>query len=195
MNKGFHPLFFNIMKRIDNRKSKSLYSITENGCRITIQCRCHLKTDNIEIRSFFGKRGNGGIRNNPDCASYLGITVAEQVLSKVFKNVERMVSNNPGFDFICSNGYKIDVKSSTLHNHENTWAFTTNKNKIPDYFIFLAFDNRKDLNPKHVWLIPGNIVNNLKTASVAKSKVQKWDEYKIDKLDEIISCCNTLKHK
>lgn len=182
------------MKRIDNRKEKLLYTLTEDCSKLYIRCRYNLKTDNIEIRQYFCRCGNGGIVNNPDCASYLGVTVAERVLSKVFKNVKRMASNNPGYDFICGRGFKVDVKSSCCGSN-NHWGFSINHNIIADYFIFLAFDNRKDLNPEHVWLIPGNIVNHLKSATVARSTVKKWDKYKIDKLDEIISCCNILKHQ
>lgn len=49
---------------------------------------------------------------NRMCSQYLGIFIGEKVLSKVFKNVERMPINHSGYDFICGNGYKIDVKVS-----------------------------------------------------------------------------------
>jgi len=49
---------------------------------------------------------------NRDCSKFLGVHVAEQVLSQVFNNVEVMPHNNKGFDFICNRGKKIDVKSS-----------------------------------------------------------------------------------
>ena len=59
------------------------------------------------------RHGKQPFNGNRDCTLFLGVHVAERVLSKVFKDVERMPMNNPGYDFICGGGYKIDVKSPT----------------------------------------------------------------------------------
>ena len=101
------------------------------------------------------------MENNKSCSQYLGIHIAERILSHIFHNVEQMPYNNPGYDLICGNGYKIDVKSVChVKDIPNKWNFPIRRNKIPDYFLCLAFDNREDLNPKHIWLIPGHIINN-----------------------------------
>ena len=42
---------------------------------------------------------------NKSSSHYLGTHIAEQVLSKVFKDVVRMPPNNPGYDFEM---YRID---------------------------------------------------------------------------------------
>ena len=131
------------------------------------------------------------IGENKDCALYLGVYVAERVLSHVFKNVQRMPYGNPGFDFICGQGYKIDVKSACLHKN-GRWAFTINHNTTAEYFLCLAFDNREDLNPLYVWLIPGEKLNHLAGASIRPSTIHKWDDYKLD-ISKVVSCCNTLK--
>jgi len=140
----------------------------------------------------------GGYRplgTNPDCPLFLGVYVAERVLAHVFKNVSRMPKNNPGFDFICGGGYKIDVKSATRgKNHPNMWVFGINKNTMADYFLLIAFDNRSDLNPEHIWLVPGNKINNRRTTSISESTLAKWEDYRpLDKLDEVIHCCDILK--
>lgn len=134
---------------------------------------------------------------NSDCSSYLGIYITERVLSKIFKNVERMPTNNPGYDFICNRGYKVDVKSATrMKNSPNTWRFNIKKNTIADYFLCLAFDNRDDLEPEHLWLIPGSILNNKVSTSISESTLINWNQYELNnKLNNVIRCCNILKEE
>ena len=134
---------------------------------------------------------------NRSCSSFLGVHVAEQVLSLVFKHVQRMPNNNPGFDFICKHGYKIDVKSSCRRQYEwrsDQWMFSINRNCIADYFLLLAFDNREDLNPEHVWLIPGCDINDHINVGISETTLAKWDEYKLD-ITKVVACCNTMRTK
>jgi len=158
------------------------------------QCKpCHQQANN-ESNYRTGKRRPLG--TNKNCTSFLGVHVAERVLSKVFNNVEVMPYGNPGYDFICGKGYKIDVKSSVLH-HRNNWAgwqFAIANNAIADYFLCLVFDNRDDLNPEYIWLIPGDVINNHASTSISVSTLAKWENYlSSDKINKIKSCCNTLK--
>ncbi|MCK5027433.1 MAG: hypothetical protein KAS07_03365 [Candidatus Pacebacteria bacterium] len=123
--------------------------------------------------------------------------VAERVLSKVFKDVQEMPYGYKGYDFICNKGKKIDVKSSCIYidkrgNRSGTWSFCIKKNKIADYFLCIAFDNREDLNPLHIWLIPGHIVNHLKSAAIAESVISKWGEHRLD-IDKVTACCGIMK--
>lgn len=182
-------------KNNGNQKSKSLYSKSDNSITTQITCVYNLNTDHITISSRFikNKNSNNRIQTNPNCSSYLGVYIAERVLSKVFKNVERMPYGNPGYDFICDKGYKIDVKS-TCHTKSRCkkYTFSIKRNKITDYFLFLAFDNRQDLNPLHLWLIPGHIVNNKITIEISESTLDKWSEYE-QPINKVISCCDTLR--
>lgn len=138
---------------------------------------------------------NQPFNENTTCSSYLGVCIAERMLSHVFKNVERMPYGNKGFDFICGRGYKIDVKSSSRQsNHNHKWHFNIKRNKIADYFLLIAFNNREDLDPEHVWLIPGYTLNDKISTSISDGTISKWEEYELhDKLDAVISCCDTLK--
>ena len=133
---------------------------------------------------------------NRECASFLGVYVAERILSHVFKHVERMPYGNPGFDFICGGGYEIDVKASCrFHRKEgqsDRWLFTVHKNKIAKYFLCLAFDNRNDLNPEHIWLIPAKNINDHVCVAISETTVSKWDEYRLD-INKVVSCCNIMK--
>jgi hypothetical protein len=143
------------------------------------------------------RRRNGirSFKEDKNCALYLGVHIAERVLKNVFKNVKPMPAQNPGYDFICNKGKKIDVKSSCLHlnrGKRSGWGFTISHNKIADYFLCLAFDSRETLNPLHIWLIPGGVVNNRASISISLSTVHKWDECELE-IDRVVACCNIMK--
>jgi len=133
---------------------------------------------------------------NKCCASFLGVHVAEQALRDYFEDMKQMPVGNPGYDFICKNGYKIDVKSSVLHKGHGSpmhWAFTIRKNAIADYFFCIGFDDRENLNPLHAWLIPGGKINHLKRFEIVNTtqSIRRWIDYE-KPLDKIISACATI---
>ena len=140
---------------------------------------------------------------NKKCSLFLGCHVAERVLSHVFKDTQRMPIHNPGFDFICNKGHKIDSKASCLRKN-NTYQFAINQNKIADYFLCIGFDNRESLNPQYIWLIKGdemlwdNKMLNEHVSLVIPNTIKglsKVSKYELtDKLKETIECCNTLKN-
>ena len=175
---------------------KQLYNNIEDGVQTQIFVCYNSKTDHIGFTTGFHKSAgwNNGTVNNKNCATYLGVTVAEKVLSKVFKNVERMPIHNRGFDFKCSHGYMIDIKASTKMKNRNSWMFRINKNLIADYFLCLAFDNRQQLNLLHIWLISSKRINYLKSLTISESHLDKWNKYELtDKLDKVIGCCNIMR--
>lgn len=137
------------------------------------------------------KHASTRMDKNKRCTLFLGVHVAERVLSNVFKHVERMPIHNPGYDFICNRGKKIDVKSSCI-NKDQRWKFKINQNKVPDFFLVIAFDNRKKLNPMYMWLIPGDDVCRQCTVSVAPSTISKWDRYRLD-IKKVITCCKEMR--
>lgn len=138
------------------------------------------------------KKGHRPFDQNKDCSSYLGVHIAERVLSHVFKNVKRMPTNNPGYDVICNMDKRIDIKSACLTNEYPRWLFTIKRNTIADFFLCLAFDNREDLTPLHVWLIPGSKLNHLIGTSISPPTIHKWDKYKLD-ITKISKCCDTIR--
>lgn len=159
----------------------------------------HMK--NIENRREIVRRSryNHGTRpmnENTECPSFLGVHVTERVLRHVFNNVEQMPYGNPGYDFVCGNGYLIDSKSSCTRYNGNDrspfWGFAIRRNKVADYFVLLAFDNRDDITPLHIWMIPGHVINHLTGVSISESTIDKWDEYRLD-IDKVITCCNEMK--
>ena len=139
--------------------------------------------------------GEKSMSENRECTQFLGVHVAENVLSKVFEDVIKQPFGNPGFDFICNKGKKIDVKSGCLiygKSRDERWQFRLNKNKIADYFLCLAFDNRKDLNPMYIWLIPASDVNHQVGISVTIATFSKWDKYALD-INKVSDCCDIMK--
>lgn len=130
---------------------------------------------------------------NTECSTYLGVDVAENVLSEVFNDVKTMPTGNPGYDFICNKGKKIDVKSACIRERSgHSWNFAIKHNTLADYFLCIAFDNRKNLNPLHIWLIPGGVINKNAGKTISKSTLHKWDKYKLD-ISKTIKCCNHMK--
>ena len=129
---------------------------------------------------------------NPKCALFLGIHIAERILSNYFDDITRMPYGNPGYDYICKRGYKIDVKSSTMC--KDHWNFSIKRNKIADYFLCIAFDNRESLTPIHLWLIPGSIINQKSSINVYSKEwsLSKWKQYE-KSLDKVMECCEKLK--
>jgi hypothetical protein len=128
---------------------------------------------------------------------YLGVYIGERVLSDVFHNVTRMPMNNPGYDFICGNGYKIDVKTSCTtyaHSKYPYWYFKISNNKTADYFACIAFDNRTDLNPLHFWLIPSNVVCCKQSLLIYNTTIGRLEQYE-KPVDKIIRGCNTMRCK
>lgn len=135
---------------------------------------------------------------NKKCATYLGIHIAERVLSTVFKNTARLPIGAPGGDFLCEKGFLIDVKSACLHlspgNCTSHWVFQIGKNNVADYFLCMGFDDRESLTPLHVWLIPGNIINKKVMLYISNGKIglKRFSEYERS-LDEVINCCEKMR--
>ena len=134
---------------------------------------------------------------NKNCSLYLGVVVAERLCRHLFKDVKVMPHGNPDFDIICNRGKKIDVKSATVtftgkNSKYPRWSFNIDRNTTADFFILVAFDNLTDLNPLHLWMIPGKEVNNQSSASIRPSTIHKWDKWKRN-IEEVQLCCVELK--
>lgn len=135
-----------------------------------------------------------------DCTAFLGVHVAESLLSRLFDHVIVMPNCNPGYDFICGKGFKIDVKSACLTFPERTesgcWMFDVDRNEIADYFMCVGFDNRVTLNPMRLWLFPGNLINERCSLRITNSQrsLKKWVEYERP-IDRAIVCCDAMQRR
>lgn len=161
---------------------------------------CQRWDDNIDVnrenaRLRLYAMGAHPMSENRECSLFLGVHVAERVLHHMFKNVVQMPINNPGYDFICGNGYLVDVKAACRniqHKKSPRWTFRIQKNTVAEYFVLLAFDNRDDLEPLHIWMIPGIDINDHVGIGISESTIYKWDEYRLD-VDKVVACCDTMK--
>jgi hypothetical protein len=112
-----------------------------------------------------------------------------------------MPINNPGYDFECKKGYKIDSKASCESKRKDTrgrgmWDFAINRNEVADYFVLLGFSSREDLSINHLWVIPGNVLRgklNIRIFNTEKS-LAKWSEFE-KPVDKLVKCCNSLKDR
>lgn len=144
---------------------------------------------------------------NKECSEYLGIYIAENILPDIFENPKMMPYRNRGYDALCKNGYKIDVKSSCLHFDKYKYRaeyfrFHIDENKIADYFLMFGFDNRENLNLLHMWLIKGDEIvrgiklNNKTGLSISNLEkiLKKFEKYELkDKIDKAIKICDKFK--
>ena len=142
------------------------------------------------------QKGKTSMYKDKSCTAYLGIVVAERLCRHLFKDVQVMSYGNPKFDFICNHGKKIDVKSACItiqNNKYPRWLFRIRKNVTADFFILVAFDNRTDLNPLHLWMIPGHEINQQGNVSISPSTIHKWDKWKMD-INGAQICCTEMKN-
>ena len=155
----------------------------------------HREERKESARQYSYAHGTQSMSENKGCSLFLGVHVAERMLSHLFKGVARMPHGNPGYDFICGKGQKIDVKSSCEQissSGTKQWRFSIKHNTTADYFLCIAFDNRNELNPQHIWLIPGDIVSHLTSAAISETTIDRWTEYEKPVGDAIV-CCNVMK--
>jgi len=174
--------------------SKSDYMCKDCKKNHSIQWHnAHKEHSNARKREYNYIHGGKPMSENKTCPAYLGCHVAEKMLSKVFKDVEVMPTHNPGFDFICNRGKKIDVKSSceiVRDGKSHAWQLCINNNTVADYFLCIAFDNREDLNPLYLWLVDGSDVRHLKYAYISETTLPKWNKYSLD-ISNIVKYCKT----
>ena len=127
---------------------------------------------------------------NTECAIYLGVHIAERALRGFFDNIKQMPMNTIGFDYVCDQDYKIDVKSSCQRKN-GSWVFHIRCNTMADYFLCLAFNNRSELTPMHVWVIPGDVVNHLGALRISPGVRgrMKWHAYE-KSVERVDVCCH-----
>jgi len=138
------------------------------------------------------KRGNIPMSENKECSSHLGVYYVERVLSNIYPDAIRMPYGNPGYDIICNRGKKIDVKSGCILKNQNGWMFNIKYNTIADYFACIAFDNRIELNPLYMWMLPGEKFNHLSGATISPNTLNKWVDYKLN-INKVAECCDTIR--
>lgn len=126
----------------------------------------YLSLNEYNKKMYWDRGDHEPMESNEDCSYYLGIVNAEMKIAreilpkKIGEIIFESPINFPGYDFICKNEFlpscslkeiKIDVKSSCLYESLKL-CFKVLFNRVPDYFLNIAFDNRIDLSVLHIWL-------------------------------------------
>ena len=141
------------------------------------------------------RMGYQSMYENKLCPAYLGVVIAERLCRHLFKDIEVMPNNHSGYDFICGKNKKIDVKSSSIHLDRSKhayWKFNIDHNTTADFFICVAFDNRTNLTPLHLFMIPGKEVNDQGSISSTLSRIHKWSHWERD-IEDAQICCAEIK--
>ena len=198
-------------KQLKKRREINKEKITErdrkyrenNKKKIAEQKKKHLQANHEEInkRRRIKRRKKGILHWSEVRHLRLGLYI-EKAIAKMFGSIAE-VTNNPGVDFVCPNGYKMQVKVSSMrynHGKHPAWSFGIRRNKVVDYFILVAVNSSEDIDkedfkPINIWLMKGKLVNKQGDVSVALSRISKWDEYSIMKEYEnkFVACCTTIK--
>lgn len=155
------------------------------------------RSNAVQLNRLYRAGKSHPMSENKYCSSFLGIYLAETILSRYFDHIIKMPHNNPGYDFICGKGKRIDAKSSCLNygvRGNPRWKFHIDRNKVADYFLCMGFDNRDSLEPMHVWLIPSEILNDQSSFGIIDSQIalSKWSKYE-KPLDRALSCCEAIR--
>lgn len=140
---------------------------------------------------------------NKNCAPYFGIEIAEKYVFSLFDDAERMPPNNPGYDWICKKGEKIQSIARCLCKSKDSlvFVFAIKYNNLTDYFILTGWDNRDSLNPLRVWLIhKDEIIRGRKlwerdSLSIINRPeyLAEFKKYEItDKLEKLKDLCKTI---
>lgn len=135
-----------------------------NGIRgfICDECKRKYKNNNNRIR-LYEQQIQQPMTDNHLCSAYLGCYRAENFVFSYYNISDIMPYGFHGYDCICNNKYKLEIKSSTVYHRTPNgynWQFAIRKNKIADYFILVAYDDNDSLSkPSHMWEIPANLVN------------------------------------
>jgi len=144
---------------------------------------------------------------NENCSVYFG-EFTESLMVQTFEGAAKMPPNNPGFDWTCKRGDKIDNKGSCLVYLADRWAgrweFYIDYNNIADWFILSAWDNRDSLNPLHVWIFHKNDIIRgkifwrrsalaINNTTKGLREFKKWEV--TDRLDKLKELCNRIRQE
>lgn len=143
------------------RKEGKIISITEANDKQKKVLDAGCSTANEYKRNTYGyKNKHKPMEFNKDCPSWFG-DFTESLMIQTFEDPIKMPYGNPGFDWTCKRGDKIDNKGSCLTYDNRSrrsprWQFSIRYNDIADWFILSAWDNRDSLTPLHVWAFHKN---------------------------------------
>lgn len=137
--------------------------------------------------------------DSPECSLYFGIYIAENYIIRTFDNPIKMPPGNPGFDWICNKGLKIESKARCLRLDRNQFTFTIDWNNIADWFIFSGWNNRESLKPLFILAFHKNDIvrgkqfwkrDSLTITNTSVGLSQFVNFMAMDRLEKLTDICN-----
>lgn len=184
-------------KSHDNIIARNPYASYEELNKLAI------KRGYIDLRDYVDRElGVPNDNISRDLEQYFGIHIAERCVSSLFKDSIRMPINNPGYDWICKRGYKIQHKASCLIDKGSRFFYKILNNDMADYFILTGWNNRKDLVPIFILLIHSEEIVRDKPFWMRKTfyitnkpeYLLEFEKYNlIDKLEKLKEYCKIVK--
>ncbi len=147
--------------------------------------------------------------DNPYCSAHFG-DFTENLMIRTFEGAIRMPYGNPGYDWTCKRGDKIDNKGVCCGNRR--YAFGIKYNDKTDWFILSAWDNRDSLTPLYVWAFHKNDIVKYRIGNGYILKkfcdretftipdnpegLKEFEKYEVsDRLDKLKELCNKREKK
>ena len=203
-----------VINPTDIKRKETEYYIKKAGCKTVTEylnnCAQNrgFKDYNECHREYTYNIGRRQIADNPDCSSYFGVYIAENYIIQTFEDPIKMPLNNPGFDWLCKKGLKIQCKARCLNYSNSTcnFIFPIKRNNIADLFICSGWDNRDSLIPLHIWIFHKNDIVKYGRGYSNKREFWKRESFSItnnptglkkferwevtDRLDKLKEICN-----
>lgn len=147
-----------------------------------------------------------------DSSSYFGVCIGEKYVSQTFDNPKMMPYGNPGYDWECKNGLKIQHEARCLCRSEYAtdgtnpqFKFThIDYNKVADVFILSGWKDRKSLEPLHVWafykddIVRGELFWMRDSLSITNIPLclREFEKFEVtSRLDKLKDMCKDIKNK
>lgn len=107
-----------------------------------------------------------------------GVRIAENIFKGMYPDAVP-AGWKEKWDFMLD-GERIDVKASTISRKTKDWRFNIRKNTDCDQFALMAFDNAKDRNLVHLWMLPVTVISHQTGVSISEATKSKWMKYAVD---------------
>lgn len=197
----------NMEKRVENAKCKTYKEYRDKCAQKSGFKNCADRYSDYRKEYSWNKLNREPMEFNEYCASHFG-DFTESLMIQTFEDAIRMPNNNPGFDWTCKRGDKIDNKGRCLSYSDRSpnwsgWHFPIRHNNIADWFILSAWDNRESKNPLHVWAFHKNdIVRERKfwkresfLITNTPECLKEFEKYEVtNRLYKLKELCNRLKN-
>lgn len=151
------------------------------------------------------------MEENKDCPVYFGVCIGEKYVSKTFDNPKMMPYGNPGYDWECKNGLKIQHEARCLCKSDYAtdgtnpqFKFThIDYNKVADVFILSGWKDRESLEPLLVLVFKKDDIvrgepfwmrNSLSITNTPKY-LREFEKFEVtNRLDKLKEMCKNIKN-